>query len=299
MWECPDFFALGNQHVLIVSVFDNQRLSEFAHLPMIHHAVYFAGTYADQRLAPAREGMVDYGHSLYAPQSFADEHGRRIMFGWLREERSGEAQIAAGWSGAMSLPRVLGLRSDGHLSMGPAAEVECLRGRRRRWEDLDLRSAEPYVLPDAHSDTIEIMAEIALGNAAEAGLSVRCAPDDAEATRIVYDRAAQQLIVDCTRASLDPSTRRDACGAPLQLADGEQLKLRVFVDRSIIEVFANHDTCVTRRVYPTRPDSLGVKLFSRGGNAHVISLDLWKMDTIWPKITRYHDEHAKGDNRKS
>jgi beta-fructofuranosidase len=103
-----------------------------------------------------------------------------------------------------------------------------------------------------------------------------------EATQIVYNRAAQQLIVDRTRSSLDLSTRRDACGAPLQLADGERLRLRVFVDRSIIEVFANHDICITSRVYPTRPDSLGVRLFARGGSARLVAMDLWEIGAIWP-----------------
>jgi beta-fructofuranosidase len=282
MWECPDFFALGDQHVLVVSVFDNQRLGAFAHLPMIHHAVYFAGTYADHRLTPAREGMVDYGHSLYAPQSFTDDRGRRIMFGWLREERSGTAQEAAGWSGAMSLPRALSLRPDGRLGMAPAPEVERLRGRHRRWERLALHPAEPATLAGVSGDAIELIAELSIDAAAEVGLSVRCAPDDAEATRIAYDRTAQQLIVDRTRSSLDPTTRRDICAAPLQLADGKRLNLRVFVDRSIVEVFANDDICITSRVYPTRPDSLGVQLFARGGSAQLVSLDLWEMGAIWP-----------------
>jgi beta-fructofuranosidase len=282
MWECPDFFPLGDQHVLIVSVFDHQRLSEFAHLPMIHHAVYFTGIYIDHRLIPTREGMVDYGYSLYAPQSFTDDRGRRILFGWLREERSGEAQLAAGWSGAMSLPRVLNLGSDGRLDMAPAPEVERLRERHQRWERLALRPEEPTALAGARGDAIELIAELSLDAAAEVGICVRCAPDDVEATRILYDRATQRLIVDRTRSSLDPTARRDICGAPFELADGQPLRLRVFVDRSIVEVFAGHGICMSSRVYPTRPDSLDVKLFARGGGAQLISLDLWEMGAIWP-----------------
>jgi beta-fructofuranosidase len=189
MWECPDFFALGDRHVLVVSVFDNQRLGAFAHLPMIHHAVSLVGSYAGHRFTPAHEALVDYGYSLYAPQSFADEHGRRIMFGWLREERSGETQVAAGWSGAMSLPRVLSLSPQGHLDMAPAPEVECLRGRHQRWDNRALQATESVYLAGVRGDMIEVILDLALGDATEAGLSVRCAPDDTEETRIVYDRS--------------------------------------------------------------------------------------------------------------
>ena len=282
MWECPDFFALGDKHVLIVSVFDNQQLSPFAHLPMIHHAVSLVGTYADHRFTPLQEALVDYGHSLYAPQSFTDEQGRRIMFGWLREERSGETQAAAGWSGAMSLPRVLSLSRDGRLHMAPAPEVASLRRRHQWWEDRRIDGTEPVVLDGMRGDEIEVSLELELADAAAVGLSVRSTPDGAEETCILYDRATQELIVDRTRASRDPSTRRDRCSTPLQLGDRERLNLRVFVDHSIVEVFAEPDVCITSRVYPTDPASVGVKLLARGGSAHVIALDVWEMASIWP-----------------
>jgi beta-fructofuranosidase len=65
------------------------------------------------------------------------------------------------------------------------------------------------------------------------------------------------------------------------LPPGEGLKLHIFLDRSIIEIFANERACLTSRVYPTRPDSLGLALFARGGKAVLKSLDVWKMAGIW------------------
>ena len=65
--------------------------------------------------------------------------------------------------------------------------------------------------------------------------------------------------------------------APLELRDGETLKLRIFLDRSLLEVFANGRQCITQRIYPTRPDSLGVGLFSRGGSVRVRSLQAWDL----------------------
>ncbi len=65
--------------------------------------------------------------------------------------------------------------------------------------------------------------------------------------------------------------------APLALEPGEGLILRVFVDRSVVEVFANDRQAIGRRVYPEDTDSLGVALFSEGGEAHVSSVTAWEM----------------------
>jgi beta-fructofuranosidase len=51
----------------------------------------------------------------------------------------------------------------------------------------------------------------------------------------------------------------------------------VFLDKSVVEVFANGRQAVMRRVYPSRPDSLGVRLFSHGGPARVATLAAWEM----------------------
>jgi beta-fructofuranosidase len=86
------------------------------------------GSYRDQRLLPNVEHKLDYGdRHFYAPQTFRDSQGQRIIFGWVQEGRSVEAQLASGWSGVMSLPRVLTLGSDGYVCMQPAPELALLR----------------------------------------------------------------------------------------------------------------------------------------------------------------------------
>jgi beta-fructofuranosidase len=58
----------------------------------------------------------------------------------------------------------------------------------------------------------------------------------------------------------------------------------VFVDRSIVEVFANGRQCLTVRAYPEREDSRGVSAFARGGQAQLVSLRAWQMESIWPDL---------------
>ena len=65
--------------------------------------------------------------------------------------------------------------------------------------------------------------------------------------------------------------------APFELAARETLELNILLDRSVLEVFANGRQCITQRIYPIRPASLEVRLFSRGGAVHVLSVHAWDM----------------------
>ena len=123
-------------------------------------------------------------------------------------------------------------------------------------------------------------AEFAPGNAAAFGLRVRCAPQEAEETILLYDRENQRLKVECQKSSLDTETDRAVISGKMSLSSGEPLKLRIYMDASVIEVFANNRACLTARVYPTRADSLGVGLIARGGAAQLQSLDIWEKRPI-------------------
>ena len=156
VWECPDFFPLGDKHVLIVST--------------MLRTLYFAGRYEDRRFYPEMGGCCDFGHVLRRHQP-----GRRAWrahsVGLGPETRSTTAQGRAGWGSAISLPRVLSLAPNGTLRYTLPKEVESLRGE--HFTDLEKMSG----------DSLEINAEIDPAGAAECGLAVRRSHDGAEQTR--------------------------------------------------------------------------------------------------------------------
>ena len=69
--------------------------------------------------------------------------------------------------------------------------------------------------------------------------------------------------------------------AAVFIAPDETLKLRVFIDKSVVEVFVNGKQCVAMRVYPGREDSVGVSLRSQGQDSELRSLDAWQMQNIY------------------
>ena len=103
----------------------------------------------------------------------------------------------------------------------------------------------------------------------------RCvSKDGSEQTVVYYDAENNKLSIDTNRSSLSSENKAIESG-PFELEKGEPLKLRVVVDKSIINVFANGRQAVVRRLYPTLKDSLGVKLFAKVGSAKVNKLDPW------------------------
>ena len=113
-------------------------------------------------------------------------------------------------------------------------------------------------------------------DALQYGVKVCVSPDGQEQTAIFYDAAEGKLKVDTTRSGPEETMKSIEAG-PFTLKDGERLKLRVFIDKSVIEVFANSRQAVMRRIYPSRKDSVGVCLYSAGGATRVHSLQSWKI----------------------
>jgi beta-fructofuranosidase len=270
MWECPNFFPLGDRHVLILSPIPLRK------------SIYLVGRYRAHRFVEEARGVLDDGGHYYAPQVLADSRGRRLSWGWLTEGRSPEACQTAGWNGVMSLPAVLGLDADGQLTVTPAPELERLRQRHLHRTDPAVRPAGPNPLAGIEGDCLEVATEVVPENADAIALAVRRSADGAEQTRVVYDPRRQWLGIDRRRASADPATARAERGTSLRLAPGEALRLRVFLDRSVLEVFANDRVRLSSRIYPTRPDSLGLAVETVGAAAPLPSLDVWQLAAIWP-----------------
>ncbi|HEX9019173.1 MAG TPA: glycoside hydrolase family 32 protein, partial [Anaerolineaceae bacterium] len=128
MWECPNFFPLGDRHILMISAMAVNPTGQGL------YSMYMAGKFSDNHFTPEVAAKLDGGDIFfYAPQAFQDERGRRIAFGWSQEARSLEVQRTAGWAGVMTLPRLLEWRSDGWMGQRPVPEVELLRGTEQHW----------------------------------------------------------------------------------------------------------------------------------------------------------------------
>lgn len=281
---CPDFFPLGDKYMLLMH---GHRPYGMAH--------YYLGRYEDEQFYPETHGRMNWqGGQLSGPETLLDDKERRIFFGWIREARPWEKY---GWASVMTLPRLLSLNEDGSLCIEPAPELEKLRVNHYHQEATQLKTDMEGNIAAVYGDCLELKVEIDPREATAFGVKVRRSPDGEEETAIVCSLTTETLTIDLTKSTLDDGvkyprlTPRDEDGgerwtssqaAPFKLVDGEPLKLHIFLDRSVLEVFANSNLCLTQRIYPTRADSLGISIFARGGEAFLNRFDAW---TMTPTVT--------------
>ena len=128
--SCAELFRLGDKDILLC----------------ISHRMgcrYYVGEWKNEQFYPESHGQMSWtDNTFFAPESLLDDQGRRIMWAWLLDLAGINARFDTGWSGVMSLPRVISLGKDrgaeGCLRIEVAAEIERLRYRPQHMYDLDV-----------------------------------------------------------------------------------------------------------------------------------------------------------------
>ncbi|MCX6375931.1 MAG: glycoside hydrolase family 32 protein [Armatimonadetes bacterium] len=256
MFECPDFFPLEGRHVLLTSCGATH---------------WHIGRYERHEFTMDTHGLTD-GGNFYAAKTLLDGKGRRILWGWVTENRSQEEMQAAGWAGVLSLPRVLSIRKDGTLGISPARELQVLRGQEHA-SSISLQGNDMSVktLASVQGSALEIIARFKPHGAKRVGLLLRWAPDMSEAQSVYADLENGLLVAG---GGVGDATTRRAQTA-FEVGKDEEIELHVFLDHSVTEVFANGRACLTARSYTTRADADRGGVFSIGPAE--CALQTWEM----------------------
>ncbi|MFC5704739.1 glycoside hydrolase family 32 protein [Aeromonas eucrenophila] len=264
MWECPDFFPLGDQRVLMFSPqgmaakgYANRNLFQSGYMT---GQWQIGGEFNVEQ--PFQE--MDHGHDFYAPQSFETPDGRRIVIGWLAMWESPMPEQADGWAGMLSLPRELSLSAQGKLRMNPVKELESLRGEPRPWSVSELK--DQAVTVETHAEAMEVCLEWDLSQSRAETFGLRLG----KGASIHVDSQSQRLVLERDYPEFG------LCGyRSVPLPAGDILSLRIFIDRSSIEVFVNAgEYSLSSRIYPAMDDRQ-LTLFSQHGQALVHQAQAW------------------------
>jgi beta-fructofuranosidase len=287
---CPYFWPIGDKHILIFC--SHQRGSQYllGDYDKLHH-----------RFHPTSHGRFNFGPigpgGVHAPSATPDgKGGIHVIF------NMNNVIPTPGWDQIMSLVRVLSLRPDGTLAIEPVPAVATLRGEHTHLGETALPANREIVLPGISGNALELAVEILPQDAREVCINVLRSPGSEEYTSIKFlrhggmpklkdgqMRQQDALVLDTSRSSLcadsafwtSQVTQRPPEVAPFVLGDGEPLQLRIFVDRSVVEVFANGRQCVALRAYPERKDAIGVSIRAQGRAATLRTLDAWQMQSIY------------------
>lgn len=232
MWECPDYFDLSENGVLLFSPQGILPTTYDFHNP--HAAGYITGqmNWDQLKFEPESEFKeLDHGFDFYAPQTFEDEHGRRLLWAWMgisdTKPEYSNPTVARGWQHAMALPRELTIE-DQELKQRPLPEYQVLR-----------QNQQEFCLADLTESTLK-------GEIYELLIDFDETPSHFELmlredTRLIFQDGLLTL-----RHGESGYGRRKRM---IPLTDLSQLQ--IFSDTSSLEIFINDgDHVMTSRVYP-------------------------------------------------
>ncbi|OKP89845.1 GH32 C-terminal domain-containing protein [Paenibacillus sp. P32E] len=283
IWELPVLLPLGtdkqgrHKHLLLVSPVGKGADVE---------VFYWIGQLDTHNLSflPDQEEpeLIDVGDFHFTgPSGMVDpKTGRKIIFTIAQGDRTSQLEYQSGWAHNGGLPLSVFLREDGRLGIEPIQELQSLRGTQRlSIRDNSLAEAN-LSLKDVRGDMLEIQVELEPRHTTQLGIKVRCTPDGDEETLLYYDFNEAKLWVDRTKTTRHPGEKCSGVqGGKLELL-GENLKLHIYLDRSMVEAYANGLKSLTTRVYPSRKDALGLEIWG-DGEPLIKSMEIWNMQSIW------------------
>ncbi|MDR7245846.1 beta-fructofuranosidase [Priestia megaterium] len=273
MWECPDFFELDGKYVLMISPQGIKKDGDLYN--NLFQTGYLIGdyNYETNEFIHGSFNELDNGHDFYAVQTLLDEKGRRIAIGWMDMWESDMPTKEDGWCGALTLPREVTLGENDKVLMNPVEELKLLREVEHN--TLTNVISNSYLI-ETNEDLLEIKAVFDLTNCNAQSVGIRIRGINQEETVLTYHLDKQTLKLDCSKCGKVEDGVRNTI-----LTANQELSLRIFIDRSSIEVFANEgQATMTSRIYPTE-DRLGIEVFADVEDVRIKELTYWKLKDIW------------------
>ncbi len=246
--SCPNFFKIGNKHMLLC----------------ISHNLgcrYYLGDWKDEKFTPDFHARMAWnGRNFFAPESVLTHDGRRVMWAWL-------VGLTIQPTGVQSLPRELELPSDGVLRIRPLRELAKLRYDFKSRENVAVKQGAPAALSEVTGDAVEMEVTFAAPVPKEVGITLL--GDE-------RGEGGMSIIAGSGRKTLSVGS----VVAPFELKDNEELTLRVFIDKNLVEVFANDRQAAVFAVKSVRAEPK-VSLYAKDGDALARSVKAWRLQTIY------------------
>lgn len=232
MWECPDYFTIGDKKILSASV---QGLEGgIWEERNVYQSGYFeveGDILSSYKLGEYK--LWDYGFDYYAPQSFETEDGRRIHISWMGMpdcEAYTNLTIADGWQHCFTLPREIYVK-DGKICQRPIRELD--------YKETITKTAENKLQADS------------------------CKAYDLKIDKIQNNQfciaLAEELLLEYTdgRFRMRFTDNRKTCvsaGRDCRYVETDEVtNIRVIADVSSVEVFVNDGEYVfSTRYYPDK-----------------------------------------------
>ncbi|MCW2258130.1 beta-fructofuranosidase [Providencia alcalifaciens] len=268
MWECPDFFPLGEQFVTLFSP-QGKKPQGHQYRNRFQNG-YLVGNWSPNQSYEITNQFteIDFGHDFYAPQTFLAADGRRIAIAWMDMWESNMPSKVDGWAGCFTLPRELTLNDQGKVLVNPIRELTSLRQKAIEIKPTVLVKNQAITLhDDATACEIELIWDLQQSPAEKFGFAIGNGVEffvDGQTQQLTLSRHYSEHVISDYRSTPLPQTRH--------------LKIRAFIDKSSLEVFINDgEQCFTSRIYPQASER-ALTLFAINQSAKLLKGVVWPLN---------------------
>lgn len=290
VWECPDLFPLmlngEEKWVMLVSINPGGPNSGSATQYFIgdfSHGKFTMDAAFATRLEAKGPQWLDYGRDNYAGVTWSDipeSDGRRLFLGWMSNWDYAQVVPTKRWRSAMTLPRELSLRDGPFLMSVPIKEVNALREAKSEIGGfLIANGTQELELGRVALNEFQISFEPYTTTAQQFG--VRFQNLKGESLDIGYDRKSDHWYVDRRNSGVTDFSEKFASRDTAPANSPDVFDLRIFLDRSSVEVFFEDGEQVMTTLYFASEPFDQIQVFAEGGEAMIDEAIGYELETIW------------------
>ncbi|MFV0591272.1 MAG: GH32 C-terminal domain-containing protein [Draconibacterium sp.] len=270
-WEMPVFWKMNGKYILSVNPipYDGK--------PAI--AIYWVGDFVNNHFVPDHKmpQKLEVINRMLSPSVALDENEQTTAIAIIPDLIQGELQMKQGWTHLYSIPRTWDL-VNGKIYQKPHPAIKRLRKNQTSFSEQEIPPGQNLVVSSGKHQ-LEILAKIVPQDCERFGFNIGKSPENEEVTPIYFDLKNDKLLVDLTRSSKNEQIHKRIESGDYRLKKNELVELHMFIDGSVVEGFINGKDAFTTRIFPEFENSNEVELFSEGGNAKLLEMNVWELES--------------------
>ena len=275
-WEMPNMTDMGNGKWL----FTCTPLNTGAGVRTLCWvgSVSSDGKFVPDNAAPQfleMNGISKDGYGLLSPTIYQKD-GKTLLLGIVPDKLAGSVNAEMGWAHNYSLPREISLANDGSLVQKPYSGLTGMRTETKVERTLQLNGTES--LAPVSGRQVELLGEFTVGGGE---MGFRFLKKGDKGASLTYNSDNGMLTLDLT--ALDRTANDNgvyngvyAVALPKKVAAGQVLKLHVFLDGSIADIFVNDTWAYSVRLFPTNAEQTEAEVFATSNTTAKVSA--WLLD---------------------
>lgn len=282
VWECPDLVEVAvegskeKKWVLICNLNPGGPFGGSA-------AQYFVGSFDGKKFvneSPTQTKWLDWGKDNYATVTWSNAPaGRCIALGWMSNWQYANNVPTTQYRSANTLARDLTLYRVGgelYLKSKPSPEIKKARAEEKKIPTFEVKgNYEVASLLADNKGAYEI--EMTIENKGTSKIDFSLMNEKGEKVAMYYDVVRKQFVMDRSASGIVGFSRDFPAVTVAPVRNTDQIHLRLFIDRSSVEVFGEDGKYVmTNLVFPAEPYNRMV--FSSDKGSYIVkSMNVYRL----------------------